>query len=335
MLKHSAQPERAMHQPLPAYSPGSSAPNDELVTRLMALRPGEALTIIGLGHAQLGEVLSRTSSTPRMLRLDLAGAATTAVAIDRILDDLADLATALWPDWDGPEQPERLPRLLPTWRRAAMRFASTGRRPRFPRLARETEIFHLLSVLRGLLLLAQVDALRSERAAPIIAALEWCRRHGAAVVVLLAEEPAPEAPWDRLLYDAVIVQRLVESAARRLILSSHDITSRGSAIERRLRAALRAASDLAGLFEDEVTLQLGALGPAPRVDLLWRDGKVVVELDGPEHERDPNYGADRHRDYELLVAGYLVLRLTNAEVELDLARSLEKVRRVVNLRRGL
>jgi very-short-patch-repair endonuclease len=102
-----------------------------------------------------------------------------------------------------------------------------------------------------------------------------------------------------------------------------------------MREALQAAPDLAGLFEDEVTLQLGALGPTPRVDLLWRDGKVVVELDGPEHERDPNYGADRHRDYELLVAGYLVLRLTNAEVKLDLSRSLEKVRRVVNLRRGL
>jgi hypothetical protein len=119
------------------------------------------------------------------------------------------------------------------------------------------------------------------------------------------------------------------------MLPSSDIASGGSAIERRMREALRAAPDLAGLFEDEVMLQLGALGPTPRVDLLWRDGKVVVELDGPEHERDPNYGADRHRDYELLVAGYLVLRLTNAEVKLDLSRSLEKVRRVVNLRRTL
>jgi len=176
--------------------------------------------------------------------------------------------------------------------------------------------------------------LRSERAAPIITALDWCRRHGAAVVALLGEEPEPESPWDLLLYDALIVDPLpVEPAARRLILPSSDIASRGSAIERRMREALQAAPDLAGLFEDEITLQLGALGPTPRVDLLWRDGKVVVELDGPEHERDPNYGADRHRDYELLVAGYLVLRLTNAEVQLDLSRSLEKVRRVVNLRR--
>jgi hypothetical protein len=311
------------------------APNDELVTKLMALRPGGALTLIGLGQAQLVEVLSGTSSAPRLLRLDFVGVATSALAIDRIIDDLADLAAALWPDWDGPESPKLLPRLLPAWRRAATRFASAGRRPRFPRLARETEFAHLLSVLPGLVLLAEVDSLRTERAAPIIAALEWCRRYGAAVVALLGEEPAPVAPWDRLLYGALIFEPSpVGPAARRLILPPSDIASRGSAIERRMREALRAAPDLAGLFEDEITVQLGALGLTPRVDLLWRDGKVVVELDGPEHERDPNYGADRHRDYELLVAGYLVLRLTNAEVELDLSHSLEKVRRVVNLRRG-
>ena len=101
-----------------------------------------------------------------------------------------------------------------------------------------------------------------------------------------------------------------------------------------MRIALAADRELAGLFDDEVTLSLGPLGPMPRVDLLWREGKVVVELDGPEHQRDPTYAADRHRDYELLVAGYLVLRLTNAEVELDLARALDKVRRVIALRRS-
>jgi hypothetical protein len=331
------QPERAMPQSHQGYSSGLLAPNTELVTKLMALRPGGAVTIVGLGQAQLIEVLSGASFALRMLRLDLVGVATAALAIDRILDDLADLAAALWPDWEGAEPAKQLPRLLPAWRSAATRFASAGRRPRFPRLAHETEFAHLLSVLPGLVLLAEVDSLRSERASPIITALDWCRRHGAAVVALLGEEPAPEAPWDLLLYDSLIVDRFpVEPAARRLILPSSDIASRGSAIERRMREALQAAPDLAGLFEDEITLQLGALGPTPRVDLLWRDGKVVVvELDGPEHERDPNYGADRHRDYELLVAGYLVLRLTNAEVQLDLSRSLEKVRRVVNLRREL
>jgi hypothetical protein len=61
-------------------------------------------------------------------------------------------------------------------------------------------------------------------AAPVIAALDWCRRHGAAVIALLGEEPAAEAPWDLLLYGSLIVDRFpVEPAARRLILSSSEI----------------------------------------------------------------------------------------------------------------
>jgi hypothetical protein len=251
------------------YSLGSFAPSGELVTRVTALRPGGALTVIGIDQAQFSEVLSGTASAPRMLRLDLSGVATTPLAIDRILTDLADLAAAMWPNWVIPEFPE-VPHLQARWHRAAMRFASKGNRPRFPRLVREIEFANLLSVLPDLVLLADVDPMRSERAAPIIAALEWCRRQGVAVVVLFGEEPAPEAPWDLLLYSAVIVGPWpVEPATRRLILPpSCDGTSQGSAIERRMREALKAAPDLAGLFEDEVTLQLGALGPTPRVDLL-------------------------------------------------------------------
>ena len=308
-------------------------PKGGLVARLETLRAGEAITVIGIGQTELGQMLSRAAATRPMLRLEFDNAATIAVAIDLILNDLADLVVARAPDWDDPDPVLKdFPRLRPGWRRAALRLAMTGRRPRFRQLAPETEFAHLLSVLPDLTLLADVSPSRSDRAAPIIAALDWCRRHGAAVVTLLSEAPAQDAPWDALLYNAFTVDASpVEPAVQRLIPLS--AIASGSATERRMRAALRGAPDLAGLFEDEVTLQLGPLGPTPRVDLLWRDGKVVVELDGAEHERDPNYGADRHRDYELLVAGYFVLRLTNAEVQLDLDRSLEKVRRVVNLRR--
>ena len=144
-----------------------------------------------------------------------------------------------------------------------------------------------------------------------------------------------QPPWDRILHGALLLENAPQSVVERLILrTTIEPSQRGSVIEKRMRRALAADHELAGLFEDEVVLKLGPLGPTPRVDLLWRVGKVVVELDGTEHERDLAYGADRHRDFELLVAGYLVLRLTNAEVALDLGRSLDKVRRVVNLRRG-
>jgi Protein of unknown function (DUF559) len=312
-------------------------PQQQIEIKLASLRPGAAATLIGLREAQLCALLPSMSLNFHVLRLDLDGPATIASAIDRTLDDLADLAASLWPNWMDRSSPSNdALGLLANWRDAAIRFASTGRRPRFPRLAREIELAHLLSVLPGLVLLVQIDSFQREKAASTILAIDWCRRHGATVVTLLADEPANDAPWDLVLYDAIRIEALpIEPAAHRLIPALPIVSSSGSVTERRMREALKATPDLAGLFEDEITIQLGPLGPTPRVDLLWREGKVVVELDGPEHERDPDYGADRHRDYELLVAGYLVLRLTNAEVQLDLSRSMEKVRRVVNLRRRI
>lgn len=219
--------------------------------------------------------------------------------------------------------------------------ATRGRPPRRRRTAaavqrqraRRNPVRRPLPGRRRAILLFTLNPVRAGHAAPLIAVLEWAGRQGAATVALLAEPPPHIDPWDRVLHGAEHLQPPPAPAASRLIRPATPDPVRGSASERRLRAALRADPDLGTLFEDEVTLALGTLGAKPRVDLLWRSGQVVVELDGLEHERDPNYGADRHRDYELLVAGYLVLRLTNAEVDLDLARSVEKVRRVVNLRR--
>jgi hypothetical protein len=58
--------------------------------------------------------------------------------------------------------------LLPAWPRAVTRFASAGRRPRFPRLARETEFAHLLSGLPGLVLLAEWTRCAARAARPLV-----------------------------------------------------------------------------------------------------------------------------------------------------------------------
>ena len=291
--------------------------------RLAALDPGRHLTLVGVTIHAL--TTCRRLDGPPLLRLDLADIAGTEAAIARVLDDLADLALATWPGW--PPSP------LAPWRRAADRLASAGRRPRFSGAVAAATQFRALHPAAGApIVVFTLDPSRAGRAAPLIAALEWCCRHGAAAVALLPELPAIEPPWDRILHGAMVAPSPPAPVLERIVPPPVP-GPRGSAMERRLRAALRQAADLAGLFEDEQTIRLGALGPTPRVDLLWRAGKVVVEIDGAEHERDPTYGADRHRDYELLVAGYLVLRLTNAEVELDLARALDKIRRVVTLRR--
>ena len=238
----------------------------EIGARINMLPPKGALTFIGLGSNDLREVLRWSEPVRRMLRLDLAA--------------------ALWPDWNG-QEPCAMSGIQFSWRRAAARLVRVGRRPRFRRLSPELELDQLLRTLSGLVLLADVDPTRSDHAAPIIATLEWCRRHGAIVVALLAEQPPCEPPWDRLLHGAFAVERQIEPALHRLLPPLELETLRGSAIEKRMREALRADGELSGLFDDEVTLSLGPLGPSPRVDLLWRVGKIVVELDGAEHGRDP------------------------------------------------
>jgi len=66
------------------------------------------------------------------------------------------------------------------------------------------------------------------------------------------------------------------------------------------------------------------------VDLLWRAGRLVIEIDGYRiHSGRTAFGHDRQRDYELLLSGYHVLRLTHDEVITDVARVLEKIHNVV------
>jgi hypothetical protein len=65
-------------------------------------------------------------------------------------------------------------------------------------------------------------------------------------------------------------------------------------------------------------------GSRPKVDLVWIDGRLVVELDGyPDHATRRAFIGDRHRDYELALSGYTVLRLANDEVVQDFGRAIE------------
>lgn len=66
-------------------------------------------------------------------------------------------------------------------------------------------------------------------------------------------------------------------------------------------------------------------------DLLWRAGKMVVEVDGYGWHSSPHaFAADRHRDYRLLCGGYRTLRLPHDEVMDDPALHCEKIRDVVH-----
>jgi very-short-patch-repair endonuclease len=104
-----------------------------------------------------------------------------------------------------------------------------------------------------------------------------------------------------------------------------------SAIEQRLSKMIEADAELMSKFVFNARVKEVSLN-SPKVDLLWAEGRLVVELDGDEHRGRRAYRNDRHRDYELLCAGYAVLRIPNDEIVEDFAKVVEKIRSVVRLR---
>ncbi len=296
--------------------------------------PGQRIVVLGTGREGIGALVSETVDGHRSaLLVACEGLSTAAAIVDRLLDDLAELALHRWPRWHG--QGDGVdPVAADPWLKAAAKRARLGHAPRFRRMAHTLEFGRLLGAIdpAGIVLIWEVDPASAMRARPVIEALEWCSRQGAAVVVALTVEPAETAPYDRILYGAFDLIREERAALARFIApaGSHH----ASEIERRVATALEQDAELAGLFACNAPVPVGAWGTRPRVDLLCRAHCVVVELDGPEHRTEPKFGNDRHRDYELLTAGYLVLRLTNAQVAADLPLAIEKIRAVVRLRRG-
>ena len=80
-----------------------------------------------------------------------------------------------------------------------------------------------------------------------------------------------------------------------------------SHLERKFLTLLRAQD----LPLPEVNVRIGP----HTVDFLWRERRLVVELDGYAYHSDRmSFEADRRRDRELAARGYVVLRFTYREV---------------------
>jgi very-short-patch-repair endonuclease len=98
-----------------------------------------------------------------------------------------------------------------------------------------------------------------------------------------------------------------------------------------LERALRSDADLAPLFDCNQFVDT-VRGSRPKVDFVWTQGRMVVELDGyGSHGNRTAFMYDRHRDYELTLSGYTVLRLANDEIAQDIGKAVEKIRDIVQL----
>lgn len=340
---------------------GLPLPLAEAARFALATPPGRIRVIVGIGAATLRDLLDEPDTERRRsaLFVTLAASEPPATLVERIVDAFAAVALHSWSDWQGGAEaetgtetraePSPLPHsaALPEWRRDAAALARAGRSPRVAGCAAEIELAQLAAAISpgGITLVASPVGDTLESPASLVSALEWvARKAGIAIVVPLDRLPAGRSALDRLMFDARYVEDDDPAASREtgaaaavpspwlapVLGRPHPL----SEVEKALAAALGRDAELGPLFDFNQIVRT-ARGSAPRVDLVWRSGRLVVELDGyGDHNTRTAFVRDRHRDYELMLSGYSVLRIANDEIVSDLERSVEKIRDVVRLRRG-
>ena len=344
----------------PAYPP-PLAPS-ALPGFVDAMAPGDVRLLASIDAARLAACLARDEPARPVLHLDLVAADSAARIIDRAIAQLARAVAGLWPFlWGGEDfsaqrddalgrahlpirlaaLARRVPLLSQAWAAEAVPLLLRGVQPR-PRPcppAFEWAQLTLAFVPAGLVV---ATPLVTGRAGAVwVQAVEWLARNADVAVLVIAE--AMPAHLDRILFGA----RQIEGSALEQEPELIDIGREEapmvialpradghphpqSAAELKLYTLIQADADLRPIFAyTKVVPDLPSL--QARADLLWEDGRLVVEIDGPEHRAPLNYRADRHRDYALLCAGYRVLRMTNEDIVADAALAVEKIRDVVRL----
>lgn len=170
----------------------------------------------------------------------------------------------------------------------------------------------------------------------------WIATHtNLRVVILLPENLAKVSELESILYraltlstvDSTFQQSKTPQEAKHTIFPIHGRPHPFSPGEQKLATLLGQDTELASLFKFNQRLQTVRLSQYV-VDLLWAEGRVVVEIDGYRyHGNRFGFRSDRNRDYELLISDYIVLRLPHDDVMSDAEIAIEKIRDVVRFRR--
>jgi very-short-patch-repair endonuclease len=305
-----------------------------------------------------------------MLFVPIMPKPTAEAIVEQIVDLLAGTPRRLWPVWftdvsfsgcrndtlgrfaigaiaRGAAQ--NIAGLSPSWIEAAARLVLNDCSPRVSGTPLEVEFSNLSHVISrtGLVVVADVDASTKKASYPaaVVRALEWIAHAGrGSVIALFTDLPTSKPPFDRILFGSRQVAAETVLFPPDILDSNEDKSEpwiapwRGSPhplseVEKRLAQAVGADAELASLFVFNQSIET-VRGTRPRVDLLWQKGRLVVELDGyGTHGNRAAFMYDRHRDYELILSGYTVLRLSNDEVAQDYGKAVEKIRDLVRLRR--
>jgi very-short-patch-repair endonuclease len=350
---------------------GSLLSEDALADYIFSVPPGAVRVLGGIGGELLRLALDGTEAAPDgrlalFLPLEPTSASTMAGFIEGVIGQLSEIAYRLWPLWFGDvrfddlhadtlgrraaeaklrQAAENIDGLDLAWANATVQNMLEGKSPRLRESLPAVELAQLALAIHGagIVLLVDADAIGRDNANPVVAvqALEWiAQKAHAAVVALFANLPPNRPPFERLLFGARQYHGAEAAVApdtedrEPWIAPWHGRPHPGSEIEQRLYAYLKNDQELADMFEFNRIIET-VRGSKPKVDLVWQDGKLVIEVDGyGSHGNRTAFLQDRHRDYELLISGYTVLRLTNDEIGEDLPKSIEKIRDLVHLRKA-
>jgi len=331
------------------------APRD-FVLSVCRLKPSELHSL--LDHAEPSE------NARRVLFAAIETPASAETIVGQIAKRIAEAAFRIWPRWYensgvdfaicqndslgrqavaviAREAARKIAGVQPLWAEKAAQAALRGQTPRIGGFSLRAEIEQLEKAIapEGLVLVVPYpgDA-HGASADAFVHAVEWLAQ-SCGVVALFDDVPANEPPFDRILqHSRIVAGRLDAPEPLTEPVQTWIAPWRGSPhplsdIEKKVATMLAADADLGALFAFNQTVTTER-GTQPRVDLLWAEGRLVVELDGYEsHGSRSAFARDRHRDYELMLSGYIVLRLSNDEIAQDCEKALEKIRDLVRLRR--
>lgn len=141
----------------------------------------------------------------------------------------------------------------------------------------------------------------------------------------------------RLVRDGVDLPlaKLFVDVAQPLDPDTEGVARARSASEAFLYRRLETLPDAAGLFRLNTRLPIPFDGRGEmEVDLLWADGRLAIELDGPQHLDNPDaYRRDRRKDVLLQENGYFVLRFLAEDLGKRLDTVLDAIQRALAHRR--
>lgn len=289
--------------------------------------------------------------------------------LNDVLHQMATLALDVWPAWyagpltrangQTPDMDQLLDqepvintlqhghtRLSQPWLKQAAALAREGSPPVLDAYSRTLQCEQLalaLDLSDGVILMALTTPHQSDdRLRSLAGVCDWLAQTAKArVFVVVPPELASSFALDSITYQAKDLTPLPGSQPALAspdeetykLWPVHGQPHPCSPGERLLATRLAADRELNGLFRFNQLVRTSA-GSSLLVDLLWGEGKLIVEVDGYRHHSSRQaFCQDRQRDYELMTSGYLVLRLPHSEVVGALEAAIAKIQQFVRFRR--